>query len=61
MFKANELCELRGSFNHVFNIENLYTMARHMNRMIKEINRLEHQVEYLTKVMEERKNDTETA
>lgn len=62
MFKAKELHGLSRSFNILFNMDNLLTMARYINKLTKEINRLENQVEYLTDVVEEmKKNDAGTA
>jgi len=62
MFKAKELHGLFGSFNRLFNIDNLLAMARYINKLTKEINRLEDQVEYLTDVVEGmKKNDAGTA
>ena len=62
MFKAKELHGLSGSFNRLFNMGNLLVMARYINKLTKEINRLENQVEYLTDVVERmKKNDAGTA
>ena len=62
MFKAKELHGLFGSFNRLFNMDNLLVMARYINKLTKEINRLENQVEYLTDVVERmKKNDAGTA
>lgn len=62
MFKAKKLSRLTGSFNMLFNMENLLTMARCINMLVNEINRLEEQVEYLTDVVERmKKNDAGTA